>query len=606
MAVAIFPSQATTADQRYALAFLDADVAAVASEILGNDLRLPFAVDPAVTAKVSFRADRRMSPEQLLRAFEAALAVSDVVMVRSGGQVVLTPRAKARAAASLRRLSSLSEPIPPGFQMLAVPLAYARPSDAAKAVEASGAGVLVRADDASGVIVLAGTSGELRSTMDALAVQDRSGLSSGYVRVVQLHAAPPRIVAAELQELLLASGVANVTIVPVPRLDQLVISARSAASLAEATSWAARLDTPSHEEKYSLWTYRPQNVSADALALALNQLLAASGGEGGLGGLAPAALPAAAGAPSDRSAAAPPVLQSADPDLRVSVVHETNTLFVMAPESRWTPLKAVLERIDRPPPQILIEATVLEVSLGKEFRTGVDWSVLTDNGRLNIVSTQERSGAVATQPPGFGLTYINNTVKVAVDALAAKTNVHVVSAPKLVAVDNQTATLQVGDQVPTVNQTSQSTSAPGAPLVQTTEYRDTGIILKIKPRINGPDSVMVDFSQEVSSVVPTITSNIDSPTIQQRKFQSQMELTEGRTVAVGGLISSSHTYKDQGVPGFKDIPVLGLLFKGQNDADDRTEIIVLLSAHILRSPAEADRALSEIKGSMPALRAKED
>ena len=595
------------APQSYSLSFADADIAAAASEILGVELKLPFLIDPGVTGKVTFRVDKRLTHAQLFEAFETTLALSDVALVRSGSHVILMPRAKARSVAPFRRLTSAEARIEAGFQTVSVPVVFATPSDLAKSIQASNPGMAVQPDDQAGVVVFAGSSREIRGALALVRSVDRNGLSRGLTRTIHLRAAAPSSLSGELNRLLSASGASGITIVPIDRLGEIVVTAHSSAALDQAEQWAGRLDAPSHEEKYALWVYHPQNVSADALGQALNQLLSArgSGGRGESGsypetaGVAPS-VPSpgvAARGPSDNEAAA----VSADPDLRISVEKETNSLIVMAPQSRWTTLRTVLDQIDRPPAQILIEAAVLEVTLTRELQSGVDWTALGAGGRLNVTSTQNSVTSAAAQNPGFALTYMSNSVSVAISALALRTDVQVVSAPKLVAVDNQTATLQIGDEVPIINQSSQSTAAAGAPIIANTEYRDTGIILKIKPRINGPNSVLADFSQEVSSVVQTTTSSINSPTIQQRRFQTQMVLNEGETVAVGGLISSNRTNSDRGVPFIKDIPVLGLLFKGQDRKNDRTEIIVLLTAHILRTAEQSARALDELKSQTPSI-----
>jgi general secretion pathway protein D len=589
------------------LTFADADIAAVANEILGAELKIPFLIDPGVTGKVSFRVDRRLTHGQLLEAFEAALALGDVALVRTDSHVVLMPRAKARALAPFRRISSDAGRVQAGFQSVSVPVAFVSPTDAAKSIQASNPAIAVQADDGTGALLIAGSSGEIRSALATIRSIDHNQMSRGLVRTIPLRSASPSAVSGELSKLLTASGASGVSVVPIDRLNELIVTAQSPMVLDEAEEWVERLDQPSHEETTSLWVYRPQNVSAEALAQALNDLIGGHGGSRGKpAASSPPTMSGAPQAPSlmmvapgadigDQTSALP-----ADPDLRVSVEKDTNTLIVMAPQSRWMTLKPVLDQIDQAPAQILIEATVLEVTLDRDFQTGVNWSVLGTNG-VSVTSTQINA---ATAPSQLALTFMNNSVQVAIDALASRTNVQVVSAPKLVAVDNQAATLQVGDEVPIIDQTAQSTSAPGAPIVANTEYKDTGIILKIKPRINGPRSVLVDFSQEVSSVVPTTSSTINSPTIQQRRFESQMTLAEGETVAVGGLISTNKTDSQQGWPGLKDIPVIGLMFKGQQKNNDRTEIIVLLSAHILRSDEQEAKTLDLLKSEMPTIKAR--
>jgi general secretion pathway protein D len=590
----------------YQAAFADADISAVANGVLGQTLNLPFAIDPGVTGKLSFKTDRPLTREGLLRAFEAALALDEVAMVRRDAGFFLTPRAKAKTAAQIRRVASSHATVEPGFQLLSVPVAFANPTDVAKAVEAAGgADLVVHADDQTGVLVLAGSSGELTEALKTVALFDRSGLAAGRSRTVELRRASPVSVAADLTTVLHATGVSGVNVAPLTRLDAILITARSEEVLSEAAAWAERLDVPSHEESYTLWVYHPQNIPAESLGATLSQILSEGGGEAH-SDAAPAEN-AALSAPPNAPPLPPPSEMSggrsggASSGVKISVNKDTNTLVVMAPQSRWTVIKGMLDQLDTPAAQVLIEASVLEVTLGREFKTGVEWTFVGAGGALTITNSQDPQGVVAPQFPGLGISYFDNSVKAVINALASKTHVQVVSAPKLIALDNQPATLDVGDQVPITNQTAQSVGAPGAPIVANTDYKDTGIILKIKPRVNGPDTVTLDFSQEVSSVVPTTSSTINSPTIQQRRFQTQMKLHDGQTVAIGGLISMGRTYDDQGVPLLKDIPAFGRLFKSADNNNTRTEIIVLINAHIIRSREEAQQATDRLEPEMPGL-----
>jgi general secretion pathway protein D len=587
----------------YAFSFVDADISSVANEILGQTLHLPFKIDPGVNGKITLRIDRRLTPDQLLGVFEAALAANDVVMLRDGGEITLLPKAKARAASGVR--SAAPGGTRPGYQVVAEQLRYAAPSDVAKALSAAGAGdIVVHADDKLGVLVLGGTSDEIRRARQTIAVFDRSGLSDARLRFVPLRTAPSDKVAADLDRLTKAAGLTGVSIVSLGQLNAVVIFARSEGLLTQVEAWAQRLDRQSIEETSTLWVYRPNNVAADALAEALRALSQASGSSSAGRSSSPslsAMAPADAGSPpsAEPVAAGSQGGTAFDADaLKVSVEKSTNSLLVMAPASKWRSIKAALDQLDRAPDQILIEATVIEVTLNKDFRLGVDWSLVSSNGKLSATQSAFDSGAVASVFPGLSVTYLNEGVRAVVDALSARTNVEVMSAPKLMALDNQSASLQVGDQVPVVVQRAQSTDAAGAPLVTTTEYRDTGVILRVKPRINGAHSILLDLSQEVSGVAKTTTSGIDSPTITQRKFASLLEVREGETVALGGLISTSHTDDVVGVPLLRNIPAVGSLFRTSTKGGRRTELIVLLNARIVRASVPVADTTNQLKNSM--------
>ncbi|CAN5304419.1 hypothetical protein BH11PSE2_BH11PSE2_14280 [soil metagenome] len=196
---------------------------------------------------------------------------------------------------------------------------------------------------------------------------------------------------------------------------------------------------------------------------------------------------------------------------------------------------------------------------------------------------------------------MGNNIQLAIDALRARTTVEVVSAPKLVALDNRSARLQIGDQVPIATQASQSQVSPDSPRLVTIDYRNTGVILEITPRVTGEDGVTLEVSQEVSSVARTTTSGIDSPTIRQRRFDSVLLLKSGGTVALGGLISSTNSDGNSGLPYLADVPIVGNLFKSRNKDQRRTELIVLLTARILPDATAAATAAKDISGDMKAI-----
>src|SRR5579872_6021355 len=290
-------SARTGAPTRYAFTFADADIAAVANQILGVTLKEDYAVDTTAAGKLSFHVDGNLTRTELLAAFEEALALNDIAMVRVAGRYVLMQRAKAKKVAPLQSVMSARVAVGPGFQMLSVPIAFATASEVGKSVEATTSeGVVVEADDERGRLIIAGASGELRNALQAIRSFDRSALQSGLVRTVDVRAASPASLATDLTALLHASGDNGVTVVPMSRLGQIVITARSPAQLAEAMTWVARLDTASTEEASSLWVYHAQNISAAALADSISRLLNIDGDAGAEAASSPGEPAANAGA----------------------------------------------------------------------------------------------------------------------------------------------------------------------------------------------------------------------------------------------------------------------------------------------------------------------
>jgi general secretion pathway protein D len=176
--------------------------------------------------------------------------------------------------------------------------------------------------------------------------------------------------------------------------------------------------------------------------------------------------------------------------------------------------------------------------------------------------------------------------------------VKVLSSPTLMVLDNRTATLQVGDQVPIVTQTSVSTTDPNAPIVNSVELRDTGVILKVTPRVNEGGRVMLDIEQEVSDVIETRTSGIDSPTIQQRKIKTSVAVDNGSTIALGGLIRDKVTDGHSKIPLLGDIPGVGQLFRSTNQRTERTELVVLITPRVVGGLDDARRVTKELTDRM--------
>jgi general secretion pathway protein D len=585
--------------ETYSFVFHDADLKQVAQEVLGA-AGVPYVIEGGATARLTFRIEQRLTREQLLAAFEAVLNAQGLALVRNGDQVVITPEAKAKGSAAIRRAGEPSSGS--GYELVAVPLAYAEPSEVAKALEAiSSSSPVVYANDKLGLLLLGGAGRDLKSTLETIKIFDQDAFADSKIRWFELNQGQATQVAAELDRIAQGAHLSGVTIVPLRRLNGIIVFARSADTLSELARWVTKLDAPGKDAGTGLFVYHPKATSAEALARTLNAVIGAqTTGElqsttadyvGSRTGSTVAAPITAAPATTTTVSSSQTTAQPDDP-VRIGVDKETNTLIVFASGARWVQVQRILTEIDRAPRQILIEASILEVTLGKTFEFGVDWKLVSNN--LTAGAINNKTGEVAASFPGLSVTYVDSNIEAAIRALGTRTAVEVMSAPKIIALDNRTAHLQVGDQVPVVTQSSQSQSSANAPLTNTVDYRNTGVILDVTPRVAGDDSLVLEVSQEVSNVARTSTSGIDSPTIQQRRFASALILKDGGLVALGGLISSNRSNNDSGVPGLKDAPVIGRLFRSQSRSVDRTELIVLLTAKVLRDQASTDAAMADL------------
>jgi general secretion pathway protein D len=187
---------------------------------------------------------------------------------------------------------------------------------------------------------------------------------------------------------------------------------------------------------------------------------------------------------------------------------------------------------------------------------------------------------------------------VVLDALHAVTGVKILSTPSVVVIDNQFASLQVGDQIPVTTRTAQAVDVPLSPIVNSIDYRNTGVILRVAPRINANGNVLLDVEQEISAVANTATADTLTPTVSQRKVRSSIAVASGQTVLLGGLISERQDRGQNGVPGLDQIPGLGALFSRNSGAIQRTELLIFIRPQIIRNGVDAQRVAEELRAKM--------
>lgn len=286
--------------------------------------------------------------------------------------------------------------------------------------------------------------------------------------------------------------------------------------------------------------------------------------------------------------------------LRVIADESNNALVILASEKQHRLIRRALRDLDVPPLQVLIEATIAEVTLNNELRFGLQWFFNSRNSEFTL--SNFTTGAVSPVFPGFSYVLDNsNDVRLVLDALEGVTDVRVVSSPQLMVLNNQTAFLQVGDQVPVATRSAQSTIDPAAPIVSTIEFKDTGVILQVTPRVNAGGLVILDIEQEVSSVVRTTTSGIDSPTIQRRRIASTIAVHSGETIALGGLIQESVQTTTNGIPYISRIPLIGNLFKTTKKTNVRTELLILITPRVVANFEEARLVTQELRDKLKNL-----
>ena len=253
-------------------------------------------------------------------------------------------------------------------------------------------------------------------------------------------------------------------------------------------------------------------------------------------------------------------------------------------------VETMLRKLDILPLQVRIDATIAEVDLNDNLSYGTQF--FFSAGLQGALSFGATAAAFSTGFPGFVLSGPGST-SAALNALQAVTKVRVLSSPQLLVLDNEAARLEVGALVPYLSQTSQSTITTGAPVVNSINYQQTGVIMQVTPRVNSGGLVTLDIAQEVSNVASAVTTaGVNSPTFNERSVTSRVVIQDGQTVGLAGLIQDSDSKQNQGIPWLKDIPLLGVLASQQTNVRTRTELLVLITPHVVHDQRDA-RSLTE-------------
>lgn len=594
----------------FTLNFVDVEAQEFVRVVFEEVLRENVVIDPAVSGRVTVRTAAPVSKSVALDLIRGVLAQNGAALRRENGVYRITAGQADGVALSAGPLR-------------VIPLRNIDVEQARTALQAFGADSARLAGlDGGRVLVASGTDADLERWTQVLGSLDVDQMRGKAFVLQPLETAAAKSVAGELTRMFGANP-KTFGALPIERMNAVLLMGTSTALVQRARRWAVQLDQGGGERQREVHVYPVQNRNAAEIAGVLQSMLAARGraASGTAGVTAPSLTPASAsvGAGSETAVAADdldPTMQfqseqvaapaeGAAPSgggggigsVAISADTATNSLVIVASDEDYALLEKAIRRLDVMPPQVLIEATIAEVTLNDSLKHGVRWFFESGNHGFML------SDASGTRPspitPGFNYVFSVASARLVINALENMTSVQVISSPALTVLDNQTATLKVGDQVPIATRSARGVTDPDAPIVNEIELKDTGIILTVKPRVNASGLVQLDISQEISDVVETTTSTLDSPTIRQRAITSSVVVQSGTEIILGGLISSQRERSKAGLPLLKDIPVLGEAFTSAGGrGSGRTELLIIIKPVVLATSVDVQAVTSEIKARM--------
>ncbi len=611
------------------LNFENADLREVVRTILGDFLKISYVYDPRVQGTVSLQTTRQLAPKDVLATLETLLRMNGAALV-AGDTYRIMPADEAPRGYLIPQLGGDSTPLPPGYRVIVVPLRYVAVAQMEKLLEPFVTPKsILRSDPERNLIILAGTSSELGYLLETVNMFDVDWLAGKSIGLFPLGQVSPEEMIEELNAIFgtEAEGplAGLVRFEPIKRLNAMLVITTQSAYLKKVEEWIRRLDRNTTTGQ-NLYVHYLQNGKAGEVAKILTEVFSSNNTRverTSLGRLAPGLEPVElegrtptavgeiarelrpAGSPQAAVRTSEGLAFSESANIRIIADEVNNALLILASPQDHRMVVAAIEKLDIVPLQVLIEATIAEVKLTDKMRFGLQWWFRAGDvtGVLSRgVPSTDPDQLVTTLNSGFSLVAQGVDAKVILDALDAETTINIVSSPHLMVLDNQTASLQVGDEVPVVTRTQQSTIVDDSNIVNNVEYRNTGVIMNVTPRVNTSGTIIMEVEQEVSNVVPNDDTSLDlTPTISQRKFKSSVVVQSGDTVVLGGLIFDFSTKQREGLPLLSKIPVVGALFGSTGVDDERTELVMLITPRLVRNRYEAKKVTEEVRRRLRSL-----
>jgi general secretion pathway protein D len=634
----------------YELNFEDAPIATVAKAVLGDILGVGYTIDPRVQGTITLSSGRPVPKDNVLFVLETALRLSNAVLVKGTDGYRLVPASEAVGGGHIDQGS-----VEPGYGISIVPLQNVSARTLAKLLEnfATKPGA-IRVIPERNLVLIQGTGAERRSGVETVFSFDTDWMRGQSVGIYPVHNSVPDQVIGDLQKIMdTGEGGLSTDLIKfqaIDRMNAVLAVTTKAALLKTVATWVARLDK-SDTAGVGVKVYHVRYGEARKIARVLNNLFVNNGNnlEAPTSQIAPGSGLATASSRDGTNAASSSEFGSAktstrslgemtanlrqtaakgvgadteEPasngtpilkDVRITADPVTNTLLIYASQQNYRIIERTLHQIDRPQLQVAINATIAEVTLNDQLSYGVQFFLTSHNlGLKSNIGSVANSGQDASALnvanvvgpvlshvfPGFNFLIGNeNQPNIILDALHDVTNVKVLSNPSVVVVDNEPAVLQVGDEVP-VSTGSATVLTGNNTIVNTIDYRNTGVILQVVPRINVNGSVVLDIQQEISNVSNTATASSLTPTVSQRKVRSTISVAGGQTVLLAGLIQDRQDRDHPGIPELEKIPIIGDALSHSSATTSRTELIIFIRPEIIRNSVDAHFVAEELRSKL--------
>ena len=586
------------------------DIYPVLDYILGEILQLSYVVDPAIKGTISVRIQGNYTKSELLNLFNSILQIHGLAITSGDNGLYKVVRKANSAKAGTQVSKAGTHALKPGDVIQAFQLTYISAQTTSASIRTFlSPGALVVPVPTTNSLIIVDTQENLRKAAKILKLMDADCFKDVQWKLFSLEHIDVADLHGDLEKIFKSQGIYNrpgldqggLELIPLKTLNAILVLTRWPNILDTMEFWIKELDQGQSEKGAKVNVYFVQNGSAKEIADILKQLYG--------------------GKKSTKSnkrvlvKRAKQTKQTVTGELsgEVEIIPDeiNNAIVIKASPKDYEIISSVLKKLDIVPRQVLIDVLIFEVTLNKNLEYGVEWlfkqKKIGHHGSYhsNIVfesakNTADNAG-LGEFPKGFSFSLFDGSggLRALVSALAEDTSINVLSAPNILAVDNRESTIEVGEDVPTKAGTTTTT---GGNVTENIQYRKTGILLKVKPRINDSGLVRLDVTQEVSQRSNHTVKGISSPIFSTRRATTSLVAKDGQTIVLGGLIKNQRDKTKTGIPLLKDIPGLGNLFSTTGATNEKTELLFVITPHVIQTRAEADFLTREFAEKVKGLK----
>lgn len=608
--------------QKFTIDLFDADILDVIRLFMAV-LEENYTVDAKVGGRVTLHVDDQFNRDQIVDLLQGILRMQGAAMIKNNDVWEVVPLSDAPVAVSGDRVIMPDEGVQParGQVVQGFRLHFIQASELVNVIKPyMSGGALLYANDPAGVLLVCDYPHALTKIQKLIDLFDVSVFADLKLKVYALKYALASDVAKELDSVAKGMGLSDqkaqsqVTFISLDRLNMICALARNPQYVSFVDAWIDELDRPTpqfvqatHGE--DIYVYYCQNGDAKEIVGAIQGIFSQEGQskKPATSGNAEPGKPTPIGQQiSEAQAARPPAALDQGPEavsgtltgpVSFVVDETTNTIITKANDADYKRIKELIDKLDIYPKQVLIEVVIAEVNLDDSTKLGVEWNKIFDLGNGNTAAVGIDSGlgvvnAVDNPLIGSGLSVIvaGDRLTAALKAFAQDNRVHILSSPHILASNHKEAKINVGQEVPIVTSELRTTEASSTAQTvdKTVQYRDTGIILTVKPHINDKGLVRMEIEQEVSSISDRTVEGVNSPVFNNRVATSTLVCNSEQTVVIGGLIQQTRSYNQNGVPGVSRLPLLKYLFGYEADSYSSSELLIFITPHVMERKEEAD------------------